>query len=70
VQGIQQMLGLPLSNNATGVQSHEMILELTYDMRVFQGVRFQPDFQYIFRPNAQSNIRNAAVLGFRARVEF
>ena len=70
VQGIQQMLGLPLSNNATGVQSHEMILELTYDMHIFQGVRFQPDFQYIFRPNAQSNIRNAAVLGFRARVEF
>ena len=70
VQGIQRSLGLPLSNNATGVQSHEMLLEVNYDIHVFRGVHFQPDFQYIFRPNAQANIRDAAVFGFRARVEF
>jgi carbohydrate-selective porin OprB len=33
-------------------------------------VHFQPDFQYVFRPNAQANIHDAAVFGFRARVEF
>ena len=70
VESIEQSLGLPLSNNATGVQSHEMILELNYDVHVYRGVHFQPDFQYVFRPNAQSNIHDAAVLGFRARVEF
>ncbi|HTQ34534.1 MAG TPA: carbohydrate porin [Stellaceae bacterium] len=70
VERIQQSLGLPLSNNATGVQSHEMILEVNYDIHVFRGVHFQPDFQYVFRPNAQANIHDAAVFGFRARVEF
>jgi porin len=70
VEGIEQPLGLPLSNSATGVQSHETLLEVTYDIHVFRGVHLQPDFQYVFRPNAQANIRDAAVLGFRARVEF
>ena len=70
VQAIQQSLGLPLSNNATGVQSHEMVLEMDYDIHVFRGVHFQPDFQYVFRPNAEANIHDAAIVGFRARVEF
>jgi hypothetical protein len=30
---------------------------------------FRPEFEYMFRPNAQSNIRNAAVFGFKAHVE-
>jgi carbohydrate-selective porin OprB len=29
-----------------------------------------PDFQYVFRPNAQTNIQDAAVFGFRAYVNF
>ena len=62
VQGIERSLGLPLSNKATGVQSHEMLLEVNYDIHVFRGVHFQPDFQYVFRPNAQANIRDAARL--------
>jgi porin len=70
VEGIEQSLGLPFSNNATGVQSHEMLLEVNYDIHVFRGVHLQPDFQYVFRPNAQANIKDAAVLGFRARIEF
>lgn len=70
VEGIEQTLGLPLSNNATGVQSHEALLEINYDIHVFRGVHFQPDFQYVFRPNAQANIHDAMVFGFRARVEF
>lgn len=59
-----------MSNNATGVQSHEMILEVHYNIHVFRGVRLQPDFQYVLRPNAQVSIRDAAVFGFRASVEF
>jgi porin len=70
VQAQEQELGLPFSNNATGVQTHEMILEVNYNIHVYRGLSFQPDFQYVFRPNAQSNIRNAAVFGFRAHVWF
>jgi porin len=70
VQAQEQELGLPFSNNATGVQTHEMLLEANYNIHVFRGVSFQPDFQYVIRPNAQSNIRNAAVFGFRGHVWF
>jgi porin len=70
VEAAEQSLGLPLSNSATGVQSYEMLLEASYDISVYRGVTFQPDFQYIFRPNAQANIKDAAVFGFRAHVEF
>jgi porin len=70
VQAQQQELGLPFSNGATGVQTYEMVLEVNYNIHVYRGLSFQPDFQYVFRPNAQSNIRDAAVFGFRANVSF
>jgi porin len=70
VQAREMELGLPLSNNATGVQSHEMILEVNYNIHVYRGLSFQPDFQYVIRPNAQANIHDAAVFGFRAHVWF
>jgi porin len=70
VQAQEAELGIPFSNDATGIQAHEMILEVNYDIHVYRGLSFQPDFQYVFRPNAQSNIRNAAVFGFRAHVVF
>ena len=66
----EQELGLPFSNGATGVQTHEMILEVNYNIHVCRGLSFQPDFQYVFRPNAQSKIRNAAVFGCKAHVWF
>ena len=47
-----------------------MILEVNYDIHVYRGVNFEPDFQYVFRPNAQSNIHDAAVFGFKAHVTF
>ena len=70
VQAEEQALGLPISNNATGVQTHEMILEVNYNVHVWRGLSFQPDFQYVMRPNAQANIHNAAVFGFRGHVWF
>ena len=70
VQDIEQSLDLQLSNGATGVQRHEIILEAEYDIHVFRGVSFRPDFQYVIHPNAQSNIGDAAVLGFQAHVQF
>jgi porin len=47
-----------------------MILELNYNVHVYRGVDFRPGFQYIVRPNAQANIRDAAVFGFKIHVEF
>jgi porin len=70
VQAIEAALGLPLSNGATGVQSHETIAEANYTAHVMRGVTFEPDFQYVMRPNAQPNIHNALVFGFRAHVSF
>ena len=70
VQKIEQAFARPISNQATGIQSHETIFELDYDIHLVPGVNLEPDFQYIIRPNAQSNIHNAAVLGFKTHVEF
>jgi len=67
---IEQSLGLPFSNSATGIRSHEMILQANYQIHVYSGVKFQPEFQYVIRPNAQTNIQDAPVFGFRAYVDF
>ncbi len=70
VQVIEQSLALPYSNGATGIQTQETVLEVNYDIHVMPGVHFQPDLQYVIHPNAQTNIHDAGVLGFRARVSF
>ncbi len=62
--------GLPIFGGATGVQGHSVILEATYNIHVGNGVDFAPDFQYYFRPNTQSNIKDAAVFGFKSHVNF
>jgi porin len=70
VQAQQLELGIPVSNSATGIQTNEMIFEANYNIHLYRGVDFRPEFQYVIRPNAQTNIRNAAVFGFKASVEF
>lgn len=70
LQAEEQEFGLPFTDSATGIQTHEMILKANYNIHVYRGLDFRPEFQYVFRPNAQSNIRNAAVFGFKAHVEF
>ena len=70
VQAEELELGLPVSNAATGVQTSEMILEVNYNIHIYRGVDFRPEFQYVVRPNAQTDIPNAAVFGFKASVQF
>ena len=67
---MEQTLGLPFSNGAMGIQSHEAVLEANYKLPIYRGINLQPDFQYVFRPNAQSNIKDAPVFGLRANIEF
>ena len=70
VEAVEDTLGLPLSNGATGVQTREEVLEANYKIHVSRGLSLQPDFQYVIQPNAQSNIKDAAVFGMRASAEF
>jgi porin len=70
VQARQQALGIRFADGVTGVQTNEMVFEANYNIHICRGVDFQPDFQYVVRPNAQSNIHNATVFGFKANVEF
>jgi porin len=69
-QALQQELGLPLVTAATGVQTHEVVFELNYAIHVVSGVTFMPDAQYVIRPNAERDIRNATVFGFKTHVTF
>ncbi|CAI3950254.1 Carbohydrate-selective porin OprB (OprB) (PDB:4GEY) [Commensalibacter communis] len=64
--------GFPIQNigDATGIQTSETSFEATYIIHVYRGVRFQPDFQYEIHPNAQKNIKDAAFLGFKSRIDF
>ena len=69
-QELDIQLGLPIANGATGVQHHSEIIEANYDIHVYRGVNFEPDFQYVFRPNGVNNIKDAAVFGFKSHIAF
>ncbi len=74
---LQQEQGLPITGTASqfyddstpGIQTHTMNLEANYQIHVMRGVTFAPDFQYFFRPNAQGNLHDAALLGFKSHIE-
>ncbi len=60
---------IPIADTVTGVQTHSFVLEANYQIHVFRGVTFAPDFQYFFRPNAQGNLPDAALIGFKSHIE-
>ncbi len=71
-QAIALEEGLPPQltiGGATGIQTWAMTFEANYAIHVFRGVTFAPDFQYYIRPNAQSNLPDAAFLGFKTHIE-
>jgi carbohydrate-selective porin OprB len=61
VAQLQAEFGLPLGNGASGVETHEIILEANY----YTALYLMPDLQYIIRPSAGSTYPNAWVAGFR-----
>ncbi len=69
-EALDIQLNQPIPGGATGIQHHEEIVELNYDIHVYRGVNFQPEFQYVIRPNGQKNINDAAVFGFKTHVAF
>lgn len=50
--------------------SHEIVLELTHQILIWNGFRLQPDIQYIMIPNGDRTTGNALVLGLRGILDF
>ena len=76
IQSEELAFGLPLSGNfgnsffgEAGKQSHAMNVELNYQIHVYRGVTFAPDFQYFIRPNAESSLHDAALVGFKSHIQ-
>ncbi|GBQ71660.1 carbohydrate-selective porin B [Ameyamaea chiangmaiensis NBRC 103196] len=61
--------GQPFQPNAWGavygIQTHENIYELFYNVHVTRGLTLQPDFQFINRPGATTTFGDAAVFGLQ-----
>jgi porin len=58
------------AGSAVGIQSYELVLELTYRFQVTGWLRMQPDVQYIINPGATGSIPNALVMGFQVSANF
>ena len=70
-QGLDLAFSLPtLGSSTNAIQHNQEIIELNYDIHVYRGVNFQPEFQYYFRPNGVSNIPDAAIFGFKSHISF
>jgi porin len=73
-QQLEQVLNEPLTGGGlgtpSGVQSHEVELELTYTAHVYTGVLITPDIQYIIHPGGTSRTPNALALGLQVSVGF
>ena len=48
-----------------GVQRYELVLELNYNMEIFNWLHVMPDIQYIVNPGGTGEISDALVLGFQ-----
>ena len=75
IQSEEIEFGLPVSGpfgtfpGAQGVMNHVFNVELNYQIHVFRGVTFAPDFQYFIRPNGQANLPDAALIGFKSHIQ-
>ncbi len=52
------------------VRDHEAVLELTYVAQIAPWWSVQPDFQYIFHPDASTAARDAALFGMRTSLKY
>ncbi|EHH67871.1 carbohydrate porin [Gluconobacter morbifer] len=67
---LQAERGMSLMAGSLMPQTFGEVLEATYRIHVWRGITFAPDFQYYFRPGAQSGLRDAAMLGFKSHIQF
>ncbi|BAK83776.1 carbohydrate porin [Komagataeibacter medellinensis] len=63
------LAGTPFLNNqwgrVWGIQTHENVYEVFYNIHTARGMSFQPDFQYINRPGGTTTYHDAAVMGLQ-----
>ncbi|MBE7618381.1 carbohydrate porin [Gluconacetobacter entanii] len=68
-QESSMLTGQPLLSNqwgqAWGIQTHEDVYELFYNIHAARGMSFQPDFQYINRPGGTTTYHDAAVMALQ-----
>ena len=75
VQNTEQELGLPITGGfgsfpgAAGPQTHAINIEANYQIHVYRGVTFAPDFQYFIHPNAEAKLPDAALIGFKTHIQ-
>jgi porin len=70
VQTLEAELGLPLTNNAPGVQANEMLIEANYAIAAYRGINVMPDLQFIIHPSAAHTYPDALVVGLQIRAHF
>ena len=58
------------AGNTVGIQSYELVLELTYRFQLTGWLRMQPNVQYIINPGATGAIPDALVVGFQLSANF
>ena len=50
-------------------QDYEMVIELSYNIKIAKWLQVQPDLQYVINPSGLDEIDNAFVIGFRIETE-
>ncbi|TAL98579.1 MAG: porin [Rhodanobacter sp.] len=53
-----------------GVQRHEYLVELNYNIALAPGIEVMPSIQYVRHPNGLANVANATVLGVQFSLNF
>lgn len=69
-EALQAAAGLPLADQAVGVQSRETIVEARYQIALDRGLRLTPDIQYIAHPGAARTFPNATAIGLQVEADF
>jgi porin len=69
-QVLQAQAGLPLADDAVGVQSDETIFEGRYDVALRPGLSLMPDVQYVVHPGAARTYPTATVLALQVKASF
>ena len=65
------LLGLAFTSiKSTSANDTETSVEFTYLLQVTPWISFQPDFQYVLQPSADSTVDNAFYIGLRTSVSF
>jgi porin len=69
-QALQAAAGLPLADDAVGVQGHETVVEARYEIALGRGLSLTPDVQYVIHPGAATTWPDATLVGLQVKADF